>query len=267
VNYYGVGENDPGSGKVGLEPQPDENEFGEEVLGWGAANVHIQLMEGNTFIDIAAGMNHSLAIDARGNLWAWGNNDIGQLGNPSVRNYTWEPVQVMDGTRFRYVDAGSNHTLAIDMDGNLWGWGNNGNGQLGDGTTSARGAPMQIMNGFKFSAISAGVTSSYAITTEGTLYGWGDYSWSDSDTAINSGAPVRLGGPETTFTLITASEDTVSGGDGAAAADQDSGAAVQQQQRTAARTGDATMAIVILAGIAASCVAFTAFRRRRKSVG
>ena len=48
------------------------------------------------------------------------------------------------------IAAGTNHNLALDSDGNLWTWGNNESGQLGDGTTINSNVPIQIMRGHKF---------------------------------------------------------------------------------------------------------------------
>lgn len=71
------------------------------------------------------------------------------------------------------VAAGTDHNLALDKDGNLWAWGRNDHGQLGDGTTTNSNVPKQIYRGHKFSKISAGNNCSAAIDTDGFLYGWG----------------------------------------------------------------------------------------------
>jgi len=47
------------------------------------------------------------------------------------------PVQIASGKKFAQVSAGETHTAALDSEGNLWTWGNNGFGQLGDGTTTS----------------------------------------------------------------------------------------------------------------------------------
>jgi alpha-tubulin suppressor-like RCC1 family protein len=51
---------------------------------------------------------------------------------------------VQIGTGFASVAAGSAHTEAVKTDGALWAWGYNGNGQLGDGTTTERHTPVRI---------------------------------------------------------------------------------------------------------------------------
>ena len=163
------------------------------LWAWGRNN-HGQLGIGNTsdfhhpqpvktgtkFKSISAGVAFSFAIDENDNLWAWGRNNTGQLGDGSTTQRT-TPVQIKPGTKFMKVsggldDAGTNerfHSLAIDADGNLWAWGNNSYGQIGDGSTTQRTTPVQIKPGTKFKAIEAGCYSSYAIDTQNNLWVWG----------------------------------------------------------------------------------------------
>ena len=76
---------------------------------------------------------HTLAIFADGSLWAWGENNRGQLGNGTRAN---NPVKTRIGTYYDWVhvSAGGTHSLGIRIDGSLWAWGNNEYGQLGDNT-------------------------------------------------------------------------------------------------------------------------------------
>ena len=55
----------------------------------------------------------------------------------------FRPVEVM--TDVADIDAGDDHLLILKMDGTLWGCGNNGSGQLGDGTTEHRTTPVCIV--------------------------------------------------------------------------------------------------------------------------
>lgn len=113
--------------------------------------------------------NHSVAIDKDKNLWAWGRNALGQIGDgtTTLRN---SPVQIM--TKVKQVSAGYNHTSAIKEDGTLWVWGNNSNGQLGDGTTTQKNSPVQVMAGVK--QTSAGYAHTLALKEDGTLWAMGD---------------------------------------------------------------------------------------------
>ena len=76
----------------------------------------------------------TIAILRGGAVWAWGNNDRGQLGNGS-RNDSEVPVRVHvpSNVAFVMVNSGGYASYAIDSKGRLWAWGDNGAGQLGTG--------------------------------------------------------------------------------------------------------------------------------------
>lgn len=116
---------------------------------------------------------HTLGIDAEGNLWAWGRNKNGELGNGTTENSS-KPIQIMKGTKFKKVDTSASWTsFAIDEDGNLWGWGNNSQGQLGNETKGSNvTTPLKIAEGIRFKDISAGLYN-VAIDEEGNLWTWG----------------------------------------------------------------------------------------------
>lgn len=84
------------------------------------------------FSTIAAGRNHSLAIDTTGKLWAFGSNLDGQLGN-GTRSVQTVPQLVDDSTTWQYVAGGFNHTVAMKTDGSLFVAGKNDEGQIGLG--------------------------------------------------------------------------------------------------------------------------------------
>lgn len=85
---------------------------------------------------------HVLALSSNGNVWAWGVNDYGQLGNGLSQEYDNLPNEVVgpDGKGFlRHVvgiAAGGGFSLARLANGSVWSWGENSDGQLGiDSTT------------------------------------------------------------------------------------------------------------------------------------
>jgi len=140
-------------------------------------------------IAMAAGNGHSLAITADGSLWAWGDNQAGQLGDgTTVRRSS--PVHVMNDVVA--ISAGLHHTLAIRTDGSLWAWGRNFEAQIGDGTTIQRPNPVQIMDDVV--AISAASTSSMALRADGSLWGWGNNSIGQlgDGTTIRRNSPVHI---------------------------------------------------------------------------
>lgn len=93
--------------------------------------------------------------------------------------------------RQQSLSAGWLHTCAISLEGDAYCWGENGRGQLGDGTTTDRVSPVRVAGGLKFSAIAAKTWTTYALTSDGRLFCWGkpnsDGDWQD----VNAGGPVQ----------------------------------------------------------------------------
>lgn len=127
------------------------------------------------------------------NLWGWGDNAYGQLGNGSTTDSS-TPVQVPPAT-WTQVDAGDSHTCGVRSDGTAWCWGWNPYGQLGNGTTTSTNAPVQVGTGTDWVQVSAGYTHSCGVRGDGTAWCWGnnfngtlgDGTYSDSTTPVQVG--------------------------------------------------------------------------------
>ncbi len=86
------------------------------------------------------------------------------------------PVAVAGGLTFAAVSSGQGYACGVTTTGAAYCWGNNGNGQLGDGTTTNRTTPVAVAGGLKFSSVSSGWTHTCAVTAGGAAYCWGDNS-------------------------------------------------------------------------------------------
>lgn len=153
---------------------------------------------------VAAGGKHNVARHLDGNLYAWGANLSGQLGDNTTVGHGKPALVSGANTTWRQIAAGEFHTLALRADGSLWAWGFNQNGQLGDGTQTARLVPTKIGTG-KWQYVAAGKAHSVAIDDKGVIWAWGrnaDGQLGDG-TQIDRLAPVRLG-PATTTVTYTA---------------------------------------------------------------
>jgi alpha-tubulin suppressor-like RCC1 family protein len=149
--------------------------------------VVVSLPAGVTPTAFAAGQSHSLAIGSDGQLYTWGNNQYGQLGNNSTTNSPTPVIaSLYPGVYATAVAAGSNHSLAIGNDGKLYAWGNNDHGQLGNGTTTNSKVPVMVSLPESVTpiAIAAGQSHSLAIGSDNQLYTWG-YN-SDGELGNNS---------------------------------------------------------------------------------
>src|SRR5439155_22774592 len=71
------------------------------------------------------------------------------------------------------VDAASVHSCALNASGEAFCWGLNFNGQLGDGTTTARPVPTAVTGGLRLAALSPGFVYTCGLTTTGAAYCWG----------------------------------------------------------------------------------------------
>ena len=118
---------------------------------------------------VSLGNQHSAAIDRNGNLWLWGFNLLGELGDGSTED-SLEPEKIMDGVQS--VSLGLFFSAAIKTDGSLWLWGNNTFGQLGDGSRVTRYEPVKIMDDVQ--TVSLGGEHGAAIKTDDSLWLWGD---------------------------------------------------------------------------------------------
>jgi len=161
------------------------------------------VLAGKTITAIAAGNTHSLALDSEGKIYAWGSNASGQLGNNSTTNSNI-PVQVdtsgvLAGKTITAIAAGGVHSLAIDSDGKVYTWGLNGNGQLGNNSTTDSSVPVQVntsgvLAGKTITTIAAGFTHSLALDSNGKVYAWGNNTSGKlgNNSTTDSSIPVQV---------------------------------------------------------------------------
>lgn len=153
---------------------------------WSVAEPAQVTALGNEVASVSVGVTHACAIRTDKTLWCWGRNTNGQLGDGTKSGETCTfgdlcrslPVQIaLPGATPARVSAGAYHTCALGTDGSAWCWGENGNGQLGDGSTSDRSAPTQVLTlGSGVADIVAGESSTCAKKMDGTAWCWGDNS-------------------------------------------------------------------------------------------
>jgi alpha-tubulin suppressor-like RCC1 family protein len=127
---------------------------------------------------IAAGGAHSLALDSRGVVWAWGANSDGQLGLGNLNNAVFALQITFSGDPVITAIAGGGfHSLALDSAGNVWAWGNNHRGQLGISSFDAnRNTPVKLTffpPNTRIVAIAAGGEHSLALDSAGNVFSWG----------------------------------------------------------------------------------------------
>lgn len=134
----------------------------------------------SSIVAIAGGRYHDLAVSADGKVWAWGDGGSGQLGD-GTSGQASTPVKVSQTTMVNAVidvAAGEEHSLAIDSTGRVWAWGQNADGELGDGTNTSASTPVSVtIPGSRSAVYVAGAaTHSVAVMSDGTAWAWGDNS-------------------------------------------------------------------------------------------
>ena len=139
-----------------------------------------QTLGTSSWVAIAAGYRHALAIDINYRLFGWGNY---AGSNPATVPYSWSQIV-----------SGNSHTLAIRADGSLWVWGQNSYGQLGTFDTIARSSPTQLGTS-SWTQVAAGQSHSMAIRSDGSLFVWGENSQGSigDNTTVNRSSPVQVG--------------------------------------------------------------------------
>jgi alpha-tubulin suppressor-like RCC1 family protein len=187
-----------------------------QVLAWGS-NYHGELGNGTNSTSsvpvpvrlpkrvvvtaIAAGDDDSMAVTSTGQVYAWGANEYGQLGDGSTQQ-TNTPVAVLLPRRTKVVAIGTsyNYSVALTAGGHVLTWGYNGSGQLGNGFETASEIPVRVRlpKGTEISAIANGGYHCLALTSTGQIMAWGDGGWGqlgDGNTR-NADSPVRVKLPQ-----------------------------------------------------------------------
>lgn len=188
----------------------DETPFSDYVLGKAAEptdyNIKNYTMAFNRVNEAYGLITNIYAIREDNTLWAWGDNEFGLVGNGTqgdglaeTRDVVTIPVKILDNVK-KLVSADSrlavdeNNTLtagpdavfALTYDGDVYAWGYNTYGLIGDGMQAADGeelivnAPKKILSGV--SNIISSRTAIFALKNDGSVYGWGCSANGDTGT-------------------------------------------------------------------------------------
>jgi alpha-tubulin suppressor-like RCC1 family protein len=147
------------------------------------ANFYLQKNE--RIINLVMGGASSYALSSFGRVFSWGKNDFGQLGNGESTIDSLLPVDI--SSKFKLdsndiiigISMGSVHSSAISYRGRVFTWGQNGNGQLGNGDQRNFQDPNEITSKFKLLndeiivRISVAGSSSFALSSSGRAFAWG----------------------------------------------------------------------------------------------
>jgi alpha-tubulin suppressor-like RCC1 family protein len=132
-------------------------------------------LEPTTATVVAAGGSHTCAVTSAGGAKCWGSNVQGQVGD-GTRDERSTPVPVSGlASGVMVIAAGGIHTCALTSAGGVKCWGANGQGQVGDGTTTPRWTPVDVSGLTSgVAAITTGHDHTCALTNAGGVKCWGD---------------------------------------------------------------------------------------------
>ncbi len=147
------------------------------------------------------GCRAASAAPAPGSVWVWG-LDLSRLGEPTPpgsRGTTpiyllTSPARVAGPDNVTAVAVGGGHALALKGDGSVWAWGDNYQGQLGNGDygySKRSSSPIRVENLNSITAVAAAENYNLALQDDGTLWGWGSQT---TRPATRKLVPVRVGG-------------------------------------------------------------------------
>ncbi|XP_056287440.1 RCC1 and BTB domain-containing protein 1 isoform X3 [Pseudoliparis swirei] len=177
-----------------------------QVFAWGH-NAYSQLGNGNAnqglspllvtaspqnkkVRQVACGSHHSMALTLDGEVFSWGYNNCGQIGSGSTANQP-QPRRVtgcLQGKTAAGITCGQTSSMALMDNGEVYGWGYNGNGQLGIGNNGNQLTPCRLaaLQGLCMQQVIAGNSHCLALTDEGLLYAWGANTYGQLGTGNKS---------------------------------------------------------------------------------
>ncbi len=155
------------------------------------------------FTTISAGFDFACGITTDQQLYCWGDDSEGQIGNGSDPAGETPSLVTVKSERFASLSAGRHHVCALNVSGRAYCWGSDSRGQLGDRRSFLGGSSMNsttpipvIDSTLQFRMISAGDSHTCGVTTAGAAYCWGEGALGQlgNGVADSSDVPIQVSG-------------------------------------------------------------------------
>lgn len=138
--------------------------------------VPVQVVGGLAFTDLSAGRDHTCAITPDGELYCWGDNEVGQFGDGASAPglLVPRPVPAGVGHRWKAIATGDSHVCGVTTAGEAYCWGQDQFGELGTGVAEAStDVPAKVATTQTFRDIGVGTYHSCGVGTDGSAWCWG----------------------------------------------------------------------------------------------
>lgn len=163
---------------------------------------------------VTAGARHTCVIANSGEVFCWGDNSVGQIGQAASGGRQLKPKKVMIGAMAKTIAAGANFTCVITASDDIICWGENSTGQTGTGNTVSPAQPHVVRaNGSpaprQWALVAPGVDHTCAVDQSGQTYCWGANDAKQAGTKAatdNQALPFNAGAEKGPFSAIAASD-------------------------------------------------------------
>lgn len=129
-----------------------------------------------TFQAVQTASSHTVALGADGKIWSWGSEAYGEVGDGLNKRQDHPQDVTPAGTVFRQIAVSDHVSLALDSEGNVWGWGNNEYGTLGLPNLVSYNKPTKMDSPVKFTSVSVNTYGqALGLDRNGNIWYWGAY--------------------------------------------------------------------------------------------
>jgi alpha-tubulin suppressor-like RCC1 family protein len=180
---------DVGIGLLGLGWIGDDQVLPQLVAGLSGSASAIAASAATTGAVVNSGTN-------LGTVWMWGDNSDHECLPASSTFSFYTPVQVPGITGATSLSCDWTHTAAVTGSGTVLSWGDNTDGELGNGTTDSETAPVTVSGLSGVASVATGPYYTLALLSNGTVYAWGYnvYGQLGNNSTSNSSSPVQVQG-------------------------------------------------------------------------
>ncbi len=171
------------NGTVWIWGRNNRGQYANGTISTSANITPTQVAGLTNIIDIQAGPDYGMALEADGTVWIWGNNEFGIRADGIISTTETSVFHVTAMSEVIGIAAGHYHISVLKSDGTIWSWGKNSsygtnfaNGMLGNGSIVDSPVPVQVSGLSNQMDVSAGLYFSMALSADGQPTGWGS-SW------------------------------------------------------------------------------------------